>query len=106
MLETAPADRRRLRLLGHCRHQRNSAREMPERRARRDPGAARGLAHAHRLRPAFAGQLQRRIDQHAPEIAMMIGLWRWRRTVGERAFRFGGGGHGFPLASPDRECKR
>jgi len=34
-----------LRLLGHRRHQGDAARKMPERRPRRNAGAARGLAH-------------------------------------------------------------
>jgi len=66
---------------------------MPERRPRRDAGAAGGLADADRLRAALADQLQRGVDQDAPEIAMVIGLWRGR--PGRAAARFGGGGfHG------------
>ena len=58
---------------------------MPERRARRHPGAARGLAHADRFRAALPDQLQRGLDQGAPEIAVMIGLWRRRgRRAGRR----------------------
>ena len=62
---------------------------MPERRPRRDPGAAGGLADADRFRPTLTDQLQRGIDQDAPEIAVVIGLWR-----GAAAARFGGGRFG------------
>jgi len=47
---------------------------MPERRPRRDAGAAGGLADADRLRPAFADQLQRGVDQDPPEIAVVVRL--------------------------------
>ena len=63
---------------------------MPERRPRRDAGAAGGLADADRLRPALADQLQRGVDQDAPEIAVVIRLWRSR--PGRAAARFGGRG--------------
>ena len=78
-----------LRLLRHRLHQGVAARKMPERRPRRDAGAAGGLADADRLRPALLDQLQRGIDQDAPEVAMVIGLWRGR--PGRAAARFGGG---------------
>ena len=67
--------------LGDRRHQRIPAFEMPERRARRDAGAAGGLAYAHRRGPAPLGQLQRRVDQDAPQVAMVIGL---RRRAAQR----------------------
>ena len=67
-----------LRLLGHRLHQGVAARKMPERRPRRDPGAAGGLADADRIGPALPDQLQRGVDQDPPEIAVVIGLWRGR----------------------------
>ena len=68
-----------LRLFRRRIHQGVAARKMPERRPRRDAGAAGGLADADRVRPALADQLQRGVDQHPPEIAVVIGLWRGRR---------------------------
>jgi hypothetical protein len=65
---------------------------MPERRSRRHPGAAGGLADADGLGPTLANQLQRGIDQDAPEIAVVVGLWR--RDAGRPAARFGGWGLG------------
>ena len=81
-----------LRLLRHRLHQGVAARKMPERRPRRDPGAAGGLADADRLRPALADQLQRGVDQDPPEIAMVIGFWRGARGTRRRglATEFGG----------------
>ena len=70
---------------------------MPERRPRRDAGAAGGLADADRLRPALADQLQRGVDQDPPEIAVVIGLWRSR--PGGAAARLGGGGLARDLAA-------
>ena len=70
---------------------------MPERRPRRDPGAAGGLADADRIGATLPDQLQRGIDQHPPEIAMVIRLWRGRpadptaRFAAELAAGFGGG---------------
>ena len=72
-----------LRLFCRRVHQRIAARKMPERRPRRDAGPARGLADADGIWPALADQLQRRIDQHAPEVAMVIGLLG--RAAGRRA---------------------
>src|SRR5690349_8997766 len=81
-----------LRLLRHRLHQRAAAREMPERRPRRDPGAPGRLADADRLSPALSDQLQRGVDQDPPEIAMMIGLWH--SSAGGSPARAGGSGLG------------
>ena len=78
-----------LRLLRHRLHQGVAAREMPERRPRRNAGAAGGLADADGIGTALAHQLQRGVDQDPPEIAMVIRLWRW--GAGNAAARFGGG---------------
>src|SRR5882757_9069429 len=70
---------------------------MPERGAGRDAGAAGGLADADRIGAALANQLQRGVDQHPPEIAMVIRLRRG--CAGGPAARtgdgrFGSGGFG------------
>jgi hypothetical protein len=94
-----------LRFLRYRIHQGVAAWKMPERGPRRHPGAARSLAHAYRRGATLLNQLQRGLDQDAPEIAVMIGFWRrWRAAAGS-AFRFGGDGHGKRLASTKRECK-
>jgi hypothetical protein len=59
-----------LRLPGHRRHQRVAVGEVPERRARRYRGPARGLAHGDL--GAFGRQLQRSIDQHAAKVAVVV----------------------------------
>ena len=88
-------------LLRHRLDQGVAARKMPERRPRRYPGAAGGLADADRIHPALGNQLQRGIDQDAAEVAMVVGLWH-RRAGGTAARahggfggrRFGGSAHG------------
>ena len=65
---------------------------MPERRPRGNAGAAGGLADTDRLCPALADQLQRGVDQDAPEIAVVIRFCRGR--PGHAAARFGGGRFG------------
>jgi hypothetical protein len=74
---------------------------MPERRPRRDPGAAGSLADADGIRATLPDQLQRGIDQDPPEIAMVIRLWRSSPTDaaarfadGPRNRRFGNRTHG------------
>ena len=51
-----------------------AAQKMPERCPRRYPGATCRLAHADGLGAALLDQSERRVDQHALEIAVMIGL--------------------------------
>ncbi len=53
-------------------HEGGSIREVPKRSAGRNAGEHRHLSHRHVFRPHFFDQPKRRIDQHLPEISMVI----------------------------------